>query len=369
MLRFHILNVGQGDSIIIEHNDGKDRSFGLVDSNALAGSTPKALGRLHDLGAQELSFVCLTHPHRDHYRGLHQILKAYENRINQFIIFPAGEFLGRSIKKLASQYMQIAKTQDDPEITEASLEFVRILKHIRDVIGIENTLQYTGPDSKIPVKGFSNTDITCALPFPLMKGHYLERIRKNDETIFENEKENDLSIALVFRYCGVTVILGGDATHENWQTRLNWQNTRNLSTIHCLAAKLPHHGSRRDCTRETLDVVFGENDKTEKFAFISANGVKLPNEEVLKDLLNRGIKPYCTNLHTKCGANVRSLINTNGINPVLGKYINQISINSAQQACQGDIIFTVLHNGKHSIEREYKFPCGYRNELGDLFAV
>jgi glyoxylase-like metal-dependent hydrolase (beta-lactamase superfamily II) len=51
----------------------------------------RALHKLRDLGATALSFVCLTHPHADHYRGFKDIIAAYNGKIGNFFLFPWGK--------------------------------------------------------------------------------------------------------------------------------------------------------------------------------------------------------------------------------------------------------------------------------------
>lgn len=369
MLRFHILNVEQGDSIVIEHHHGDTRSFGVVDSNAKSGEKPRALSLLKDLGASTLSFVCLTHPHRDHYRGLSHILEEYSGKIDQFILFPAGEFLGKNTKKLAMQYLEIANAQDSMSVQKDTLEFIRILMMIDNNFKTENTMQYSGPYNQVFVNDFLETEIHCILPFSDMKGSYLERIRKNDATIFESENENDISIALMFTFKGIKTVLGGDATAKNWAKRLGWTNTRSLKEVRSTGVKLPHHGSKRDCTDDALSSTFHSDDISDKYAFISANGVKHPDLEVLRALEERGIKPYCTNLHPACGANVERLVQHRGIDPVLAKYINELSVRPTPQPCQGDITFTINDDGTYQVTRERNMPCGFRGEFADLFGI
>ena len=67
MLTFYILNVGHGLSVVIEYSREHNSVYGVVDSNVGAGGTPQALLKLRELGATSLSFLCLTHPHRDHF--------------------------------------------------------------------------------------------------------------------------------------------------------------------------------------------------------------------------------------------------------------------------------------------------------------
>ncbi len=70
----YILNVGDGDAIIIQfpEEDG-EREYAVVDSNNGA----KTINLLKGLGAQRLRFICATHPHLDHIRGLRAILRAF----------------------------------------------------------------------------------------------------------------------------------------------------------------------------------------------------------------------------------------------------------------------------------------------------
>lgn len=368
MLKFHILNVGQGDSIVIEHCAQDQYSFAVIDSNTPDKTQgPKALTKLLTLGAEKLSFVCLTHPHRDHYSGLYDILKQYRGKIDQFLIFPGQEYIGSQIKILAKKYKKLASSQDDPEITQDAFEFVRILKFLNEQFKMENILEWAGPCNNIPVEGFTGVKFTCILPFKMMKGNYIKKLQDNDPAIFESETENSISIALLVEYAGIKVILGGDATRENWRTYRNWQKTRDLQSIESTAVKLPHHGSKRDCTRDTFEVAFFSDDHMDKFAIISANGINHPDGEVLDMLEKLGIMPYCTNLHPKCGANVHQLSNTAGVNPIIGKYINQLSSNLKVQPCQGDIQFTIFDDGTYEIDREHKALCGFRGEFDDLF--
>jgi hypothetical protein len=140
-----------------------------------------------------------------------------------------------------------------------------------------------------------------------------------------------------------------------------------LTSIQSTAAKLPHHGSKRDCADDALQVMFSLENNNEKFALISANGINHPDGEVLEKLEKHAIKPYCTNLHPSCGASVHQLSDTTDVDPILGKYINQLKSNLKVQPCQGDIRFTIFDDGTHTIDREHRALCGYRGEFSPLF--
>lgn len=68
-LRVHFVDVGQGDSILIQAPDGKT---GLIDGGE---ANTGIVQYLQMLGISHLDFVLATHPHSDHIGGLVQVLQ------------------------------------------------------------------------------------------------------------------------------------------------------------------------------------------------------------------------------------------------------------------------------------------------------
>src|SRR6516164_4941234 len=114
MLNFYFLNVGHGSSVIVEVHDGVKRVYGVIDSNRVGSREPRTLTKLRELGAQELSFLCLTHPHVDHFNGLFEVVLAFPNAIRHFYSCPFGDLcLNRNrLRKLASKLKKIANSSD-----------------------------------------------------------------------------------------------------------------------------------------------------------------------------------------------------------------------------------------------------------------
>ena len=74
-LRVHVLNVGDGDAIVIEFPEvNGSRRYGVVDCY----SSSKTIDYLGKLGVTDLEFVCATHPHYDHIRGMPKLLDQYK---------------------------------------------------------------------------------------------------------------------------------------------------------------------------------------------------------------------------------------------------------------------------------------------------
>jgi competence protein ComEC len=69
-LRVHFIDVGQGDSILIQAPDG---TTVLIDGGNANG---EALAYLQSLGIQQIAAIIATHPHADHIGGLIDVMNA-----------------------------------------------------------------------------------------------------------------------------------------------------------------------------------------------------------------------------------------------------------------------------------------------------
>src|SRR5690349_24864554 len=69
-LAVHFIDVGQGDSILIQVPDG---TTVLIDGGNANG---EALAYLQSLGIQHLTAIIATHPHADHIGGLIDVINA-----------------------------------------------------------------------------------------------------------------------------------------------------------------------------------------------------------------------------------------------------------------------------------------------------
>lgn len=81
-----VFGPGEGEAIVVRLPDG---SVGVVDGcreptngDPVAELLDKMAATTGDPAAFRLHFVCLTHPHADHYRGLGRLIEAYEGRID-----------------------------------------------------------------------------------------------------------------------------------------------------------------------------------------------------------------------------------------------------------------------------------------------
>lgn len=71
-MRVHFIDVGQGDSILIESPNGKTM---LVDGG-VKGAGPQVVSYLREIGVSKLDIVVATHPDADHIGGLIPVLNS-----------------------------------------------------------------------------------------------------------------------------------------------------------------------------------------------------------------------------------------------------------------------------------------------------
>jgi beta-lactamase superfamily II metal-dependent hydrolase len=366
VINIYIFNVGHGDSAIIEYVGGDGRAYGVIDSNRHNVTVPPALVKLKELNVEQLSFICLTHPHRDHYNGLYDILSEFRGRIHQLYTFPIGDLLKnrKRLKALAKKYQTIRDSQDDVQVRRGVQEFLQIIRFATENFLPDNWIECAGEDTRIAPLGFHDVTIKTILPPRKARGYYIQQIESGDTGTIENLKDNDLSIAFQVNYKGQSVILGGDGTRDNWLNHVRWQERARI-TLRTMTVKLPHHGSRIDCDALVLSRLF--LDAGERAAIISANGHSHPDREVLEWLEANGISPFCTNLVPQCGANVAPLLHLPGLDPVLARWLREVSESAAYiQPCQGNITISIGDDGLISVRPEFAHPCGYRGDYRAL---
>ncbi len=355
---------------MIEHEHDDGTAYGVVDSNCARDEEPKALTKLKELGADELSFVCLTHPHHDHFRGLYDILTHYVGRVGVFYTHPLGDLVAHKdrLKKLARIYHQIAKRQDDPEVTRRAEEFVKILRFASYNFLPDRWQELSGGGNQLSPDGFAAVELYSIQPPNRAKGQYFDSIDRGT-LVVESLRENEISTAINIIYAGVSIILGGDATKRNWL----WHRTRVQAplnkTLQAKVVKLPHHGSKLDCDADTLGNLFDVAD--DPVAVISSNGLTHPHQDVLHWLIDRGIQPRCTNLAARWSTEVIDFKNIRGIEPTLGRWLYQVAEHGGRRVipCKGDITVSISNSGDVEVRTEFDHACPCGTEISALFAA
>lgn len=364
MLAIHILNVGHGDSIIVEYAPaGGRRVFGLIDTNTNEGREPIAIRKLVELGATELSFLCITHPHADHYSGVGSIIEHFSGRIAKLFTFPIEQ---AKLKKVAELAAAIASKTDSAKARSSIRDYLLLLKFGK--LMDPNWHTDGSPGHVIVPPGFEGVAMHQLLPPGRVRGKFWQNLDKG-ELNFEAPNQNDLSLAFSLSYMGHKFVLGGDGTEENWLFQ-NKQWPQMAIDPASTFVKLPHHGSSHDCSPPVLDIIFSSDKTKNRIAFISASGRSHPADSVLDDLIARGIKPYCTNLAVRCGAARSEKLADPTCNPELLRYLTMFASpgdDKKIQPCQGTITLRIEDDGEMKVETEHNHPCQFRGDYDRLF--
>ncbi|MBA2731552.1 MAG: MBL fold metallo-hydrolase [Acidobacteria bacterium] len=294
-LRVHVLDVGQGDSILIISPEGKTV---LVDAGD-EKSGKKVVEALKAQGVQQLDYFIATHTHPDHIGGaaavfsnfkvgtvLHNDYPPPEAIVKDEVAPAAGKSGGR--KQAAPPPRSAAKKGKGSELptVKAYNSFESAVASAREQAGTK--FERADPDRTIDdLGGGMRLTILAPIP-PLFTKEKIAASRKGNES-------NANSIVVRLDYGEFSMLLTGDA-EEQTEERLVQKETNLAATI----LKVGHHGSRYATSENFLKRVFRQGDAQSKAAIISMgefNRYGHPNSDVLNRLKAAGVKQiYRTDL-------------------------------------------------------------------------
>ena len=234
-VRLHVVDVDHGDAMILELPDYEGLAhFGIIDAGRpeLSYRTRLAdyleeLIRLRSLGSgYVIEFVCITHPHEDHYGGLGELLDRFEPQIRQF--WDCG------FRTSATTYNKLL----DRVAGTDSIAYLRLAS------GFE--------------AGFGTTRIVALGPSLDLRNRF--------DTY--GVDRNNASLILQIRFGNSVAILAGDAFFDSWgkvveefprQTQITFfrdaqvARSEGANQLNCQLLKVSHHGSKHGTSLEYLE--------------------------------------------------------------------------------------------------------------------
>ena len=235
-LQVHVLDVGQGDAILIIAPGGK---AALVDAGdeAHASVVRDALSRYQ---VQQLEYLIATHPHPDHIGGAAAVLNAVKtlNVLDSGIPppdfaastnAPAQNTNGKS--KTAS-----TKSQPKPRAGGAQLPTLKAYTALQAAIKQSGAqLAHIAPGARYDLGGGVLLTALAPIPPPFTK----------DQMRGGGNEPNANSIVLRLDYGDFSLLLAGDAEAQTEQRLLN-----NNANVAAKLLKVAHHGSKYATTEE-----------------------------------------------------------------------------------------------------------------------
>jgi beta-lactamase superfamily II metal-dependent hydrolase len=125
-LEVHVLGANRGESVVLRLPGG---GWGVVDCcapSSIDRQKNATLRFLQERAVTELEFLCLTHPHDDHYRGMSHLLEAFPVRCFWRFNGMSGPHFIRLIEYLRVESEAIDRSDE----IESAKEFERIFGFI-----------------------------------------------------------------------------------------------------------------------------------------------------------------------------------------------------------------------------------------------
>jgi competence protein ComEC len=246
-LRLTFIDVGHGDSILVEFPRGKRMLIdggGLYDDRFDTGKNVIA-PFLWSKKIRRMDTLVLTHPDPDHFKGLNFIASH----------FPIGQFWDNGVQTQSDAYLQLRKILNERKIKTLSLA--------------EGT----------PPQTINGVEISFLNP-PAWKA--TQKRTQNPRDL------NNSSLVMKLRFKNLSILLTGDIGKEAEERMLRTDYSLRSDIL-----KIPHHGSSSSSSPLFLERV------KPTYAILSVgerNIGKLPHPEVLKRYQQLGATLYRTDV-------------------------------------------------------------------------
>lgn len=332
-LIFHILNVGRGDTIIVEFPVDKNgnRSYGLVDCYN-SKKTREYFAKLRTLrpGKSNFKFICATHPHLDHVAGINYFIKTKK--------YQPALFWDSGFRHQIVNYLRILESINENE----EIRMVRVSSGMEWYYG---HVQVTALAPSIALRnryatyGVDVNNASIVLRFENHKGDVLLMKSKEYSGTVSREITRDIPPSVV--------ILAGDAEFDSWShivhefPRLETTSDHKplvrkiVNYLNCSAIKVAHHGSMHSAPLDIYEIMNPEK------AIISAKQ-EVSKLEIGERTLSRELFPHASTIIAleECGAVIAT---------TEGSYEKKIdengNLNSPEWKDQGSIIVVVPPGG------------------------
>ena len=207
-LQIYVLNVGQGNSVLIIAPDG-----GTILVDCYDGAKTARL--LNNLGLDRIDLLATTHPHYDHIKGVPHILEK----------FHVTEWWDSGAPTSLPTYREILELCMKRHIRPNMIKGLNFEK----IFG-EMTLKVISPS--------------------LNHRRNLDRdVKANNNRLPSKWSYNDYSFVLSVRYDNFNMILGADAEISGWASVIN----ELPEELKCQVLLMPHHGSVRGGSYQLLE--------------------------------------------------------------------------------------------------------------------
>lgn len=251
-----VLNVGDGDAIIIRYPPKHDKESKKIVSIVDCYNSDKTIAALKKLKPDKIAFICATHPHYDHTKGLSKLIKWCISK-NIEIVEEFWDSGFRHVSKTHYNLIQLLRNNPQIEIKRPTSGFETIINKVRVLVlspsmYLRNRYDTFGTN-------INNASIVLKLEYPPVDiaSFYLKKDDLSDDKLKKVQKIKQN-----------TIILGGDAQFDAWaritqefpelihtdnRGKLIDTSKQTTKPLRCQILKVPHHMSKHSISLETLE--------------------------------------------------------------------------------------------------------------------
>ena len=262
-MELHFLKITWGDIIILKSDD----EVALVDTG-YDGNFNEISDYLDKLNVKKISFILLTHFHRDHYGSIAQIVKKYDV---EKVYFKDYSGLDKT-----TAWGTIADDNYRNNEMKKCLEIKKIILENSNLIQTENIKTIKFGDTELELYSNDNS---------IKKVYEDDNYKDSYHKILFSENQN--SLAIFMKVNGINVFLGGDIfDREAIHPKANYVNYQIASSIKekIDIYKVPHHGTINCNSDKALEIY------KPKIAVITNEDEYLKNNSTIYDDLKRANK-------------------------------------------------------------------------------
>ena len=264
-ISIHVFGGTKGESVVLEFPDG---SYGVVDCHTGASNDLEknpVVQFLNERKIDELDFVCLTHPHDDHFSGIKQLFENFT--VSQFWHFDAmstdrlREFIKVRLKEDTASSKKTGRANN-------ALKLAELWKYVlsREKSGGLITQRLSLGQCCVPSedsRGFTidaiGTSAAQSSRFEQKLKHAFDNQLKFDARM-NHRDPNICSCGLLIIHGATRILLGGDIETGGWSDLIT-QRSYMAKGINYV--KVAHHGSPNgyadglwELHREAVDITY-----------------------------------------------------------------------------------------------------------------
>lgn len=277
--------------------------------------------KLHYGDPDFIDHVVLTHPDGDHAAGLISVLESFDigtlwmhrpwihatELIDSFENYTSVEALIRRLKQVYPYVENLEKIADEKGIPiEEPFQGAKIGaftvmaptydRYLDLIVNSEKTPESV-KESEAKTHGLIQELLVKATNF--IKGAWGHEVFSPNET----SSENEMSVVQFALLCEERILLTGDVGRKGLMEAAEYAPVIGLNLPGVDRFQVPHHGSRRNVSTETLDVWLGEKleakptEGQEIFTAIISSAKEdkdHPRRSVVRAMIHRGAKVICT---------------------------------------------------------------------------